>query len=248
MRPPAKKIPARSSRRPPDKGSRTKAAEIIFVTGTDTGVGKTLLTAHLLHHLRESGRNALAMKPFCSGGRGDVALLQSLQPGQISDAEANPFYFPEPVAPWVSLRQRGKKISITDVVKRIRHVQTKCEILIIEGSGGLLVPLAENLLVADLIARLRPRVVVVARNRLGTINHTLLTLESLRSKGLQNISVALMAGEKGDLSSRTNVLVLRKWAGAAVVEVPYLGRNAARKTAVKNSSKKMKKRLARILD
>jgi dethiobiotin synthetase len=225
-----------------------RVSKIIFVTGTDTGVGKTLLTALLLRHLRECGCNALAMKPFCSGGRADVELLQSLQPGEISDSEASPFCFSEPVAPWVSLRKQRRKISVEDVVDHIRRVQKKCEILMVEGSGGLLVPLAENLLVVDLIARLKPRVIVVARNRLGTINHTLLTLESLRSKGLRKISVVLMDGEKADMSSSTNAQVLQKWAGAPVFHLPFLGRNSSRGTAVKNSQKKIKKMLAQILD
>jgi dethiobiotin synthetase len=225
-----------------------RASKIIFVTGTDTGVGKTLLTALLLHHLRQSGCNALAMKPFCSGGLADVELLQSLQPGEISDSEANPFYFSEPVAPWVALRKQRRKISVENVVEHIRRVQKKCEFLMVEGSGGLLVPLAENFLVLDLIARLKPRVIVAARNRLGTINHTLLTINALQSSGLRHISVVLMDGEKADLSSPTNVQVLQKWGAVPVFHLPFLGRNSSCGTAVKNSQKKIKKMLAQILD
>jgi dethiobiotin synthetase len=222
--------------------------EIIFVTGTDTGVGKTLFTALLLKHLREAGCNVLAMKPFCSGGRGDVELLQSLQPGEISDREANPFYFSEPVAPWVSLRQERRTISAAAIEKAIRRVQKKCDCLLVEGSGGLLVPLAGNVLVADLIARLRPRVVVVARNRLGTINHTLLTLESLRSRGLRDASVVLVDHEKRDVSSRTNATILKRLVAEPVYQMPYLGRNPAGKRGQKNSSKKIKKMLAKFLN
>ena len=85
--------------------------KIIFITGTDTGVGKTLLTALLLHHLRQTGVHALAMKPFCSGGRADVRLLQSLQRGELSDAEMNPFYFAEPIAPFVAAKKHEKNFA-----------------------------------------------------------------------------------------------------------------------------------------
>src|SRR5579862_6832824 len=107
--------------------------KIIFITGTDTGVGKTLLTALMLHHLRQAGVHALAMKPFCSGGRGDVRLLQSLQPGALSDAEMNPFYFAKPVAPLVA--QKGwRAIRLREVIKKIGEVQRQCDCLLIEGS------------------------------------------------------------------------------------------------------------------
>src|ERR1700722_15876817 len=117
------------------------SAKIIFVTGTDTGVGKTLLTALLLHHLRARGCRALAMKPFCSGGRADVRLLQSLQPGELSDAEMNPFYFKQPIAPLAASLGKRKKIPLNLVVEKIRAVARKCDVLLVEGSGGLLVPL-----------------------------------------------------------------------------------------------------------
>src|SRR4051812_15300908 len=116
--------------------------KILFITGTDTGVGKTLFTALLLHHLRATGCRALAMKPFCSGGRGDVKLLQSLQPGELSDEEMNPFYFKDPVAPLVATEARKKRIHLSDVIARVQVVQAQCDVLLIEGSGGLLVPLA----------------------------------------------------------------------------------------------------------
>src|SRR5438067_10725475 len=112
--------------------------KILFVTGTDTGVGKTLFTALLLHYLRAAGCRALAMKPFCSGGRGDVELLQSLQPGELSDAEMNPFYFEAPVAPLIAKEAQRKKTRLKAVLAAIKKVQAKCDVLVIEGSGGLL--------------------------------------------------------------------------------------------------------------
>jgi dethiobiotin synthetase len=186
-------------------------AKIIFITGTDTGVGKTLLTALLLRHLRANGCRALAMKPFCSGGRGDVRLLQSLQRGELSDAEANPFYFGAPVAPLVELKKARRDVPLKEVVASIRHVEKKCDVLLVEGSGGLMVPLGKGYLVEDLIVKLKCRVIVVSRNRLGTINHTLMTVARLKARGVRNreIRVALMGGPRHDTSSVTNEGMLK---------------------------------------
>src|SRR5581483_3100804 len=93
------------------KAEPRRAGRILFITGTDTGVGKTLLTAMLLHHLRVAGRRTLAMKPFCSGGRDDVELLHALQDGELTADEINPFYFSEPTAPLVALRRRHRDIA-----------------------------------------------------------------------------------------------------------------------------------------
>src|SRR5205823_6159208 len=92
------------------EGPRRRA---IFITGTDTGVGKTVLTACLLHHLLQSGMDVLAMKPFCSGSRADVDLLQALQGSRLPDQEMNPFYFSDPVAPLVAARQARRKILLS---------------------------------------------------------------------------------------------------------------------------------------
>src|SRR5882672_6525542 len=91
------------------KGKSFPKPKILFITGTDTGVGKTLITALLLERLRSRGAHALAIKPFCSGSRQDVALLQSLQPHELSDEVMNPFYFHEPLAPLIAARRAKRK-------------------------------------------------------------------------------------------------------------------------------------------
>jgi len=201
------------------------AKKIIFVTGTDTGVGKTLLTALLLHHFRETGIHALAMKPFCSGGLADVRLLQSLQPGELADREMNPYFFKQPVAPFVATKKSRKNIPLNDVVDRIKRIEQKCERLIIEGSGGLLVPLGKGYTVAGLIAKLDCRVIVVARNRLGTINHTLLTVECLQVLGFlrSELTVVLMSDRTPDTSSRDNRSTLEELLKpVTVLSIPFL--------------------------
>jgi dethiobiotin synthetase len=168
------------------------------------------------------------MKPFCSGGLGDVHLLQSLQRGELSDEEMNPFYFRQPLAPLVAAR-KNQRIRLGDVVSHVNKIGRKCKRLLIEGSGGLLVPLGENFTVADLIGALDCSVIVAARNRLGTINHTLLTVKHLQSMGIRPhaVTVVLMASAKPDLSSKTNPRTLAKLlAPARVLSVPNLGKNS----------------------
>ena len=227
--------------------SRTRKGKIIFVTGTDTGVGKTVFSGLLVHHLRKNGRHALAMKPFCSGGRGDVRLLRGMQDGELSEEEINPFYFPEPVAPLVSARQRKRRISLGEVVLAIKKMAARCEVLVVEGSGGLLVPLGENFQVSDVIERLDCEVVVVGRNQLGTINHTLLTVNELKRFCSRNIAVVLMGTSKKDVSVRTNRKILGEvlWP-VRVHEMEFLCKNANKIDVLKKSHKKVKKTLARM--
>jgi dethiobiotin synthetase len=230
-----------------ESSAAMNAQKIIFVTGTDTGVGKTLLAAFLLHHLRQSPGRTLAMKPFCSGGMGDVRLLQSLQPGELSDAEMNPFYFAQPIAPAIAANKR--KITLSQVLNRISEVEAKCDRLIIEGSGGLLVPLGQGYTVADLMAALDCEVVVAARNQLGTINHTLLTVKALQSLGIESerIKVVLMNGGSPDLSSETNKKVIATWLKPIPVsEFPFLGSLNFTAKSVKRIYPKVTKTVSKI--
>ena len=221
--------------------------KIIFVTGTDTGVGKTLLTGMLLCHLRRRSVDALAMKPFCSGGRKDVELIQALQNHALADRDVNPFYFPEPLAPLVAARKHRRKISLGQVLRSIERVEAQCERLIIEGSGGVLVPLGEGFSVADLIAKLQCEIVVVGRNRVGTINHTLLAVRSLQHVTNQRIKIILMGQKRRDLSALSNGRILGELlAPTPVLTLRFLGENAARRKAVEKNQEKIKKVLARL--
>jgi dethiobiotin synthetase len=258
-----------------------------FVTGTDTGVGKTLLTALLLTHLRHHGRRVLALKPFCSGGRFDAELLLALQDTDLDLDDINPFYFPEPLAPGVAARKHRRSIKLNDVLAHLESVVARglCPIeklksriknhyLLIEGAGGLLVPLGEGFSVLDLICNIASRsvpgglrhapglpkrparntahsalqVIVVSPNRLGTINHTLLTVRTLQHAGIQRIKVVLMEPGKGHLSARSNPKILAQLlAPIPLLRLPFLGPQPARIEALKKKSKKIKKTLALIL-
>jgi len=224
-------------------------ARVIFVTGTDTGVGKTLLTGLLLRHLRASGLHALAMKPFCSGRRADVRFLSLLQDRELTLDEINPFFYPEPVAPLVSARKHRREVALSTVVESIAALSRRCEILLVEGAGGLLVPLGSRFTVADLIERAADEVIVVAANRLGTINHTLLTVRALRMPGLRPlpIKVVLMQHRLRDASVSSNETILREMlAPVPIWGLAFLGKNPGRLPTLKNLSRKLKKVLAEL--
>jgi len=228
--------------------TRRPSARIIFITGTDTGAGKTVLTGLLLRHLRNSGCHALAMKPFCSGGLGDVNLLRALQDGELSDREINPFYFPEPVAPLVSARAHGRRILLTEVLRCARGLARRCDCLLIEGSGGLLVPLGEGYTALDLILRLRCEVMVAARNRLGVINHALLTLRALRGAGLPHPKVVLMEARRADPSAATNVRMLEELGRPVEARsLPFLGARCASPAVARRSALRVRTALAGLL-
>jgi dethiobiotin synthetase len=221
--------------------------KIIFVTGTDTGVGKTLLTGLLLCHLRQSGCHALAMKPFCTGSREDVEMLYAIQDAELERNEINPFYFRKPLAPLVAAREQGYSVKLRDVLARIRKLSRRCQILLIEGIGGLYVPLGPGYTVGDLIGRLDCRVIVVSRNQLGTINHTLLTARAAQKVARKELMVALMDSALGDPSSGSNPEILAELLRSVpVLRVPFLGKRATNERGVRKHSNDLKKTLARF--
>jgi dethiobiotin synthetase len=182
--------------------------ETIFITGTDTGVGKTVLTALLVKFLRARGVNAAALKPICSGGRGDARKIFAAMDGALSLDEINPWHFRAAVAPLLAARREKKKVKLSQVVAHARAMQKRFEILLIEGAGGLLSPLGENFNSRDLILKLRAMPIVVAQNKLGAVNQILLTLEGLPKKLRAKTRVVLVAPRKSDAATKTNAKLL----------------------------------------
>src|ERR1700690_504574 len=151
----------------------------LFITGTDTGAGKTVLTALLARFLRECGVKAAALKPVCSGGRGDARALHAALDGALTLDEINPWHFRAPLAPLLAARRERKQVVRADVLAHVRTMQERFEVVLIEGAGGLLSPLGVNFDSRDLIAALRATPMVVCPNRLGAVNQILLTLCAL---------------------------------------------------------------------
>lgn len=172
----------------------------LFITATDTGVGKTYVTALIARTLCEAGKSVGAYKPVCSGaeadadGRpcwGDVEMLTAAIGRRFDSERICPLRFQAPLAPNVAARREGAQIDFERLCEGARWWQGRVEILLLEGVGGLLCPLTERETIADLVGALGYPLLVVARLGLGTINHTLLTIEAARSRGLAVAGVLL---------------------------------------------------------
>ena len=197
---------------------------IIFVTGTDTGVGKTVLTALLVRHARRAGCRALAMKPFCSGGLSDARLLRAAQDNELSIDEISPFRFRPAVSPLVGARLAGERVTLEDAISSIDALARRCELLLIEGAGGLLAPLGETFTAREMIFTLRCSTIVVAPNKLGAISHSLLTIKALDQTKLPPPILILMNQGRSTLASRTNRKLIREFGcGIKAFELPFLG-------------------------
>ncbi len=164
----------------------------LFVTGTDTGVGKTIVSATLALLLRMRGVNVGVMKPVTSGCReedgglvSDDARLLCLAAGVECSADVTPYLLREPLAPAEAARLDGVRIDFIRIKECYQRLAAAHDVVIVEGAGGLMVPLAGGLLVADLVRELDLPLLVVARPNLGTINHTMLTCFAARQMGIQ---------------------------------------------------------------
>lgn len=154
----------------------------LFVTGTDTGVGKTMVTAALARALRSVGINVGVMKPVTSGCResdgeliSDDAELLAWAAGVECDGDVAPYCLREPIAPADAVKRDGVRIDFGKIAESYDRLAKRHDFVLVEGAGGLMVPLCGGLLIADLVRHLELPLLVVARPNLGTINHSVLT-------------------------------------------------------------------------
>ena len=222
--------------------------KLIFITGTDTGAGKTLFTSMALCHLGQQGIQATGLKPFCSGSRSDARHIRFHSKQSLSLQEVNPWYFEPPLAP--GAMPPKKQVSRRTLVDYIGQFTKTCETLLVEGAGGLMSPLGAEYHLGHVIEDLRPHVVLTAPNKLGVLNQVLLNITYLKSfMPLRNIHVVLMGRKNADLSVKTNAKLLQSWLSDVIVlELPYLGSNAKSKSAVQQHAGRHKKLLAKALD
>ena len=198
-------------------------SRIIVITGTDTGVGKTVLTALLAHHLRTNGTNVAALKPICSGGRDDARTLHRALDGTLKLDEINPWHFRSALAPLLAARQEKHQVTLRELVAHIHQFVVYSQFVLVEGAGGLLSPLGEGFSTRELISALSAEIIVVARNQLGVVNHVRLTLECLPPVIRSRVKVALMCPRNPDKACRTNAALLREFLGDThVIPLPWL--------------------------
>lgn len=171
----------------------------LFVTGTDTEIGKTYFSAWLVRHWRKQGFHAAALKPISSGGTEDAQALRAAADNELTIEEINIMRFRTPAAPHVSAQVDNIQFNWKAIAESIDAARHRFSHLIVEGIGGWLVPLEGKKSVREWAMEIKLPVVVVARAGLGTINHTLLTVESIERAGLPVAGIVLNEGLPGTL-------------------------------------------------
>jgi dethiobiotin synthetase len=157
----------------------------LFVTATDTGVGKTTVACALAAMLAQDGRRVAVCKPCETGGGDDAERLLAAAGLDLDPARVRPYALALPASPEEAARRAGVRIALERLVDTCRAVAEEADFLLVEGAGGLLVPITPEADMADLAVRLELPLLVVARPGLGTVNHTLLTLEAAARRGLK---------------------------------------------------------------
>jgi dethiobiotin synthetase len=190
-----------------------------FITGTGTDVGKTFVTRLMLRALVAAGHRAVGYKPVACGDRDDAkALLADGLPGPTLD-EINPIFLPVAAAPFVATTLGHASVDVARAVDGFHHLAARYDHVLVEGAGGWEVPLVTGRTVGDLAADLALPVVVVVDNRLGGLNHTILTVNAIRARGLDCAGLILnhLADER-DTASITNRAILEDWLKVPVLQ------------------------------
>ena len=195
----------------------------IFITGTDTGVGKTYFTSLLTRALRKRLVPAIPLKPISAGDRNDSIILSEATGGEISPIEINPVHFSAPLSPYAASMVEGRPFPWGILRERMEKLAQNYQgPFLVEGAGGWRVPLDSSLGIREWAQELSLPVAVVARNSLGTLNHTLLTVDSIRQSNLTLLGIVLNdTTPKPDDSSITNPAVLEQLTRLPVLSLAY---------------------------
>ena len=197
-----------------------------FISATDTGVGKTVATFVLATLLQKEGHDVGVMKPIQCGGDDAQFLKRSLK---LEDPlkEINPYFAPEPLSPHLAFQRAKIFIFIPQILRSFVHLQNKHDLILVEGAGGLCVPIKNDYLVADLVRDLDLEMIIVSRLGLGTINHTLLTIEQARAKGITVKGIIFCEAKKASrgLPEKTNPQTIERLTGVPILgTIPYLSK------------------------
>ncbi len=189
----------------------------LFIAGTDTGVGKTFITAALCSDLITLGLKVGIQKwvtTGCSSGSGDIQFIKSFV-AKVHGKEtarklpaSSPYCLSFPASPHLASALDEVEIDADKILHEYKKMALMCQILLVEGTGGIMVPVTRSLLFSDILQRAMPLVILVARSGLGTINHTLLTIEALRTRGLDILCVILNSVSPGEGKDHTSPVIV----------------------------------------
>jgi dethiobiotin synthetase len=205
----------------------------LFIVGTDTGIGKTVIAGAIARALSVHGMHVGVMKPVETGCRkrdgvlvpADGAYLKRAARSDDRLEQIVPYRYSPSLAPDVAARMAGGRVNLRNIVRRFESLARRHDVTIVEGIGGLLVPLSASCDVADLIVTLDLPTLLVARSGLGTLNHTLLTLRHGTERGVKFVGVILnRTGSRTTLSDRTNPVWLAEHLGKKRLDGDRVGR------------------------
>lgn len=209
---------------------RAGPALSLFVTGTDTGVGKTLVSAGLLHALARYHPRVVGMKPVAAGtelingvqANDDVLALRAASTCRVPPELDNPVLLPDPVSPHIAAARAGVRIDIAHLVACQRALALRADAVVVEGAGGFMVPLSAQETGADLAEALGLPVLLVVGLRLGCLNHALLTAEAIRARGLTLAGWVANQVDPGMLAQDDNIAFLQRQLRVPLLAtVPY---------------------------
>lgn len=189
-----------------------------FITGTDTEIGKTYVTCALLRDLRSRGLNTMGFKPLACGDRSDPrAMRDAVGAPSLSLDLINPIYLRTPAAPYIAAEMEQKPVSIESIVASFEKLSAAYSPVLVEGAGGWEAPLAPGLTMADLADALGLPVILVVGNKLGAVNHAIMTVQGIRARGLECRSIVLNHfGEEWDAASVSNRRLIEEFTGVEV--------------------------------
>ena len=178
----------------------------LFLTGTDTNVGKTFVSALLVRALRKSGVDCVGMKPICCGERADAEELHAASDAAIPLNDVNPVWLRTPAAPYTAAMIENRAIDLALIRDTFARLRAEHRSLIVEGVGGWRVPIARDFFISDLAREMGLPVAVVVANKLGALNHALLTVESVRASGCACAGIILnhATSVEADVAGITN--------------------------------------------
>jgi len=207
------------------------SARGFFISGTDTGVGKTVAACALIRALRRAGVDTGAMKPVETGVENarplDAIALRAAAGGVDPLEDVCPLQFALPAAPLVAAQHEERSIDFGHLLEGFERLAARHTAVVVEGAGGVLVPITNQEDMAELALRLDLPLIVVARPALGTINHTLLTLEVAKRRGLEVAGVVISHGARISSADERNLAFLREQLGDALLaEIPVLQEDA----------------------
>ncbi|MEO9365899.1 MULTISPECIES: dethiobiotin synthase [Candidatus Nitrosocaldus] len=203
----------------------------VFVTGTDTGVGKTLVTAAIVHALRSDGIDAVGMKPIATGIDRDVVFKSTdaeiiAKYSCLSSEEhelVNPVFLALEAAPYMASIVLKQDVDIERVFKAYKRLKERHEFIVVEGIGGVMVPIKKDYYVLDLIRDLELPALIVARARLGTINHTLLTVEACKRRGVEVIGIIMNMIDHSSIVEVNAGSIIQELSRVPVIgSIPYI--------------------------